>query len=44
VAEFTEHAIKFRITKYTWIASEKMIKDKIIGGIKEVAVHSKAGG
>jgi hypothetical protein len=44
VAEFTEHSLKFRITKYPWVASEKMVKDAIISGIKDVAAHSKAGG
>jgi hypothetical protein len=43
-AEFTEYSLKFRITKYPWMATEKMIKDKVIAGIKEVAAHSKAGG
>jgi len=43
-AEFTEHSLKFKITKYPWIASEKMVKDAIINGIKDVVAHSKAGG
>lgn len=40
VAEFTEYEIEFRISKYPWMATEKMIKDKIIAGIKDVAQHT----